>query len=132
MDDSNTCTVATEAYYAPKSPYKLISESALEKRKQLYIGPDKETGGRTIRRYSDNFIVGRATCIDGLYVVQLAPKPQYIAHASTAKRQISQTTEAARQSTASSLLADKGSMIPTIAKGGQDVDSDNRGVYQID
>ena len=40
--------------------------------------------------------------------------------------------EAARQSTASSLLVDKGSMIPTIAKGGQDVDSDDRGVYQID
>ena len=75
MDDGNTCMVATEAYYAPKSPYKLLSESALEKRKKLYIGPDKKTGGRMIWRFSDDFVVGRATCIDGLYVVQLAPKP---------------------------------------------------------
>ena len=37
MDDGNTCTVATKAYYAPKLPYKLLSESALKKRKKLYI-----------------------------------------------------------------------------------------------
>ena len=86
MDDGNTYTVATEAYYAPKSPYKLLSESALEKRKKLYIGPNKKTGGHTIRRYSDNLVVGRATCKNGLYVVRQASKPQYIAHASTAKR----------------------------------------------
>jgi hypothetical protein len=48
MDDSSTCTVATEAFFASKSPYKLLLELALEKRKQLYIGPDKETGGYTI------------------------------------------------------------------------------------
>ena len=48
MDDGNTCTVATEAYYAPKLPYKLLSESALKKRKKLYIGPNKEIGSRTI------------------------------------------------------------------------------------
>jgi hypothetical protein len=141
MDDGNTCTVAAEAYYAPKSPYKLLSESALEKRKKLYIGPDKETGGRTIRRYSDDLVVGRATCKNGLYVALLAPKPQYIAHASTAKRQISRTTstakERARQSTANPLLAGRESMIPTIAKSDEedddqeDVDPDN-GVYRID
>jgi hypothetical protein len=103
----------------------LISESALKKRKQLYIRPDKETGGRTIRRYFNDLVVGRATCINGLYVVQLAPKHQYIAHASTtAKRQISQ--------------ADRESMIPTIAKGDEgyndqnDVDSDDSGIHQID
>jgi hypothetical protein len=133
MDDGNTCTVATKAYYAPKSPYKLLLESSLKKRKQLYISPDKEIGGRTILRYSDNLVVGRATYKNGLYVVRQASKPQYIAHASTAKRQISRTaptTEAARQLTASSLLAGKGSIIPTIAKGDQDdVDSDDRGVY---
>jgi len=75
MDDGNTCMVATEAYYVPKLPYKLLSESALKKRKKLYIGPDKETGGRIIRRYLDNLIVGRATCTNGLYVIRLAPKP---------------------------------------------------------
>jgi len=45
MDDSNTCTVTTEAFFVSKLPYKLISESALKKYKQLYIGSDKETGG---------------------------------------------------------------------------------------
>ena len=69
MDDGNTCMVATEAYYAPKLPYKLLSESSLEKRKKLYIGPDKEIGGRTVRRYSDDLVVGRATCKNGLYAV---------------------------------------------------------------
>jgi hypothetical protein len=49
MDDGSTCTVATKAFFATKLPYKLLSESALEKRKQLYIGPDKETGGRIFR-----------------------------------------------------------------------------------
>ena len=86
MDDGNTCTVATEAYYAPKSPYKLLLESALEKRKKLYIGPDKKIGSRTIWRYSDDLVVGRATCKNGLYVIRQALKPQYIAHALTAKR----------------------------------------------
>lgn len=152
MDDGNTCTVATEAYYAPKSPHKLLSESSLEKRKQLYIGPDKETGGRTILRYSDDLVVGRATCKNGLYVVRRASKPQYIAHASTAKRQISRPTSTAKettkalrafekadqQSTANSLLAGRENMIPTIAKGDEgynhqdDVDSDDSGVYRID
>jgi len=142
MNDSNTCMVATEAFYAPESPYKLLSELALEKRKQLYIGPDKETGGRTIRRYSDDLVVGRATCEDGLYVIRLAPKPQYIAHASTAKRQISQTApttkETARQLTANSLLAGRENIIPTIVKGDKgyndqdDANSDDSGVYQID
>jgi hypothetical protein len=33
MDDGNTYTVATKAYYIPKSPYKFISESALKKYK---------------------------------------------------------------------------------------------------
>jgi hypothetical protein len=46
--------------------------------------------------------------------------------------------ETARQSTANSLLAGRESIIPTIAKGDEghndqdDVDSDDRGVYQID
>ena len=75
MDDGNTCIVATEAYYAPKSPYKLLSESSLKKRKKLYIGSNKEIGGRTIRRYSNNLVVGRATCKNGLYVVRQALKP---------------------------------------------------------
>jgi len=141
MDDGNTCMVATEAYYAPKLPYKLLSESAFEKRKKLYIRPDKETGGRTIRRYSDDLVVGRATCKNGLYVVRQALKPQYIAYASmTAKRRTSQTTPAkeTRQLTANSLLVGRESMIPTIAKGDdghndQDgVDSDDSGVYWIE
>jgi hypothetical protein len=75
MDDGSTCTVATEAFFATKLPYKLLLESALKRRKQLYIGPDKEIGGRTFRRYLDNLVVGRATCTNGLYVIQLAPKP---------------------------------------------------------
>ena len=70
MDDGNTCMVATEAYYAPKSPYKLLLESALKKRKKLYIRPDKKIGGRTIWRYSDDLVVGRATCKNGLYVIR--------------------------------------------------------------
>jgi len=69
MDDGNTCTVATEAYYAPKLPYKLLLELAFEKYKKLYIGPDKEIGGRTILRYFNDIVVGRATCKNGLYVV---------------------------------------------------------------
>jgi hypothetical protein len=82
-------------------------------------------------------VVGRATCKNGLYVIRQASKPQYIAHASTAKRQISRTAptmkEAARQSIANSLLADRGSTIPTIAKGDQDdVNSDDRRVYRIE
>ena len=48
MDDGNICMVATEAYYTPKSPYKLLLESALKKYKKLYIGPNKETGGYII------------------------------------------------------------------------------------
>ena len=70
MDDGNTYIVATKAYYAPKSPYKLLLESALKKRKKLYIRPDKKIGGHTIRRYSNNLVVGRATYKNGLYVVQ--------------------------------------------------------------
>ena len=48
MDDSSICIVITEAFFATKLPYKLLLESALKKYKQLYIGPDKEIGGRTI------------------------------------------------------------------------------------
>ena len=48
IDNGNTYTVATEAYYIPKSPYKLLLESALKKRKKLYIGPNKEIGSCTI------------------------------------------------------------------------------------
>jgi hypothetical protein len=33
MDNGNTCIVAIEAYYRPKSPYELILELALKKRK---------------------------------------------------------------------------------------------------
>jgi hypothetical protein len=129
--------VATKAFYASKLPYKLLSESSLEKRRKLYIGPNKETGSCTIWRFSDDLVVGRATCENGLYMALLAPKPQYIAHALTAKRQISRTIstakETARQSTVNPLIAGRESMIPTIAKGDQDdVDSDNRGVYRID
>ena len=69
IDNSNTYIVATEAYYAPKLPYKLLLESALEKCKKLYIGPDKETGGRTIWRYSDDLVVGKVTCKNGLYII---------------------------------------------------------------
>jgi hypothetical protein len=47
IDDSSTCTVATKAFFATKSPYKLLLELALKRRKQLYIGPNKEIGGRT-------------------------------------------------------------------------------------
>ena len=67
--------MATEAYYAPKLPQKLLLESALKKRKQLYIGPDKEIDRRTIWRYSDDLVVGKATYKNGLYVVCLALKP---------------------------------------------------------
>jgi len=69
MDDGSTCTVATKAFFASKLPYKLLLELALKKRKQLYIRPNKETGSRIVWRYLDNFIVGRATCINGLYVI---------------------------------------------------------------
>ena len=81
MDDGSTCIVATEAFYAPKSPHKLLSESAFKKCRQLYIGPDQGIGGCTIWKYSNNLIVGRVTCKNGLYVVRLAPTPQYTAHA---------------------------------------------------
>ena len=67
--------MATEAYYAPKLPYKLLLELSLKKRKQLYIGPDKETGSYTILRYYNDLVVGRATCKNSLYVVQQALKP---------------------------------------------------------
>ena len=81
IDDGSTCTVATKAFFASKLPYKLILESAFKKRKQLYIGPDKEIGSYTIWRYLDDLVVGRATYTNGLYVVQLALKPYYIAYA---------------------------------------------------
>jgi hypothetical protein len=48
MDNGNTYTVAAKAYYIPKSPYKLFSESSLKKRKQLYIRSDKKIGGHII------------------------------------------------------------------------------------
>jgi hypothetical protein len=69
MDNGNTYTVATKAYYIPKLPYKLLLESALKKRKKLYIGPDKEIDSRTIWRYSNDLVVGRATYKNGLYIV---------------------------------------------------------------
>ena len=69
MDDGSTCIVATEAFFASKSPYKLLLESALKKRKKLYIGPNKRIGGCTILRYSNNLVVGRVTYKNGLYVV---------------------------------------------------------------
>ena len=75
MDNGNTCMVATKAYYAPKLPYKLLLELALKKRKKLYIRPNKKIGGRTIWRYSDDLVVGRATCKNGLYIVRQALKP---------------------------------------------------------
>ena len=75
IDDGNTYIVATEAYYAPKLPYKLLLESALKKRKKLYIRPNKKIGGRTIWRYSNDLVVGRATYKNGLYVVRQALKP---------------------------------------------------------
>jgi len=81
MDNNSTCTVATKAVFVSKLPYKLLLELALKKRKQLYIRPDKKIGGCTIWRYLDDLIVGRATCTNGLYVIRLALKPQYIAHA---------------------------------------------------
>ena len=49
IDNGNTCMVATEAFNVPKLPHKLLLELALEKRKQLYIGPDKGTGSYIIR-----------------------------------------------------------------------------------
>ena len=75
IDDSNTYMVATKAFFAIKLPYKLLLELALKKRKQLYIGPNKEIGGRTFQRYLDDLVVGRATYINGLYVIRLALKP---------------------------------------------------------
>ena len=69
IDNGSTYTVATKAFFVSKSPYKLILELAFKKRKQLYIGPDKEISSRTIRRYLDDLVVGRATYINGLYVV---------------------------------------------------------------
>ena len=75
MDNSSTCIVATKAFFATKSPYKLLLELALKKRKQLYIGPDKKTGSHTFWRYLDNLVVGRATYTNGLYVIRLALKP---------------------------------------------------------
>jgi len=75
IDDNSTCIVATKAVYISKSPYKLLLELALKKRKQLYIRPDKETGSYIIWRYLDDLIVGKATCINGLYVIWLALKP---------------------------------------------------------
>ena len=81
MDNGSTYTVATKAFFTTKSPYKLLLELALKKYKQLYIRPNKEIGGRMFQKYLDNLVVGRATYINGLYVVRLAPKPYYIAHA---------------------------------------------------
>jgi hypothetical protein len=48
IDDGNTYTVVAKAYYTPKSPYKLLLESALKKRKKLYIRPNKKTSSRII------------------------------------------------------------------------------------
>ena len=67
--------MAIKAFYTPKSLYKLLSELAFEKYRQLYIGPNKGTGGYIIQKYSNNLVVGKATCKNGLYIVQLAPTP---------------------------------------------------------
>ena len=75
IDNGSTYTVATEAFFVTKLPYKLLLELALKKCKQLYIRPNKEIGGRTFWRYLDNLVVGRVTYINGLYVIWLAPKP---------------------------------------------------------
>jgi hypothetical protein len=75
IDNGSTYTVATEAFFVSKSPYKLLLELALKKYKQLYIRPNKEIGSHTIWKYLDNLVVGRATYTNGLYVVQLALKP---------------------------------------------------------
>ena len=48
IDNSSTCIVATKAFFTPKVPYKLLLELALKKRRQLYIGPDKEIGNYII------------------------------------------------------------------------------------
>ena len=48
IDNSSTYTVATEAFFITKSPYKLLLELALKKRKQLYIGPNKKIGSYII------------------------------------------------------------------------------------
>ena len=69
IDNGSTYIVATKAFFASKSPYKLLLKLALKKRKQLYIGPNKETSGYTIWRYLDNLIIGRATYINSLYIV---------------------------------------------------------------
>ena len=45
IDNGSTYTIATEAFYTPKSPYKLLLESAFKKHRQLYIRPNKGTGG---------------------------------------------------------------------------------------
>ena len=69
IDNGSTYTVATEAFFITKSPYKLLLELALKKCKQLYIRPNKETGSRTFWRYLNDLVVGRATYINGLYVI---------------------------------------------------------------
>jgi len=69
MDNGSTYIVATKAFFVSKSPYKLLLELSLKKYKQLYIRPNKEISGRIIWRYLDNFVVGRATYINGLYIV---------------------------------------------------------------
>ena len=69
IDDGSTYTVATKAFFTTKSPYKLLLELALKKYKQLYIRPNKEIGSRIFWRYLDNLVVGRATYINGLYVI---------------------------------------------------------------
>ena len=75
IDDSSTYIVATKAFYVPKLPYKLLLELAFEKYRQLYIRPDKGIDSYIIQKYSNNLIVSRATCKNGLYIVQLAPTP---------------------------------------------------------
>ena len=69
MDNSSTCIVVTKTFFASKLPYKLILESVLKKCKQLYIESDKETGGYTIQRYSDDLVVGKVTYTNSLYIV---------------------------------------------------------------
>jgi hypothetical protein len=38
--------VATKAFFTTKLPYKLLLKLALKRRKQLYIGPNKEIDSR--------------------------------------------------------------------------------------
>ena len=48
INDGSTYIIAIKVFYTPKSPYRLLLESAFKKHKQLYIRPNKGTDGCTI------------------------------------------------------------------------------------